>query len=717
MSTEERDARKQAEAAEALEKALEKLERQAQQTQKSLQTSLQLPEAEGLAEQLEQVSQSLDKQIETRGELLEMLQSLTAQQARQTEGSSAAAATDKNLAAVRRSLAAANRELAATMNQNGDAAAHFSEVINSLNDGSLAPMSGKIAAAKKSFDEFNTTVQAGAEEATSLRQSVFGLSEGPLKSLADRLSQGKGGFKGFASEALKGKVNMKALGTGIAEIAQDSLKFALEQDKVFAAFRKSTGAGKEFNQMIKSGEEAGRSYGVTLGEASAAVGALKNTFTEFTYLAPNVQKDIMDTTLVLGEMGLGAQTSADFFQIAHTSMGMGLQETNQAMLDLAATAQGLGVDVNKMGQDFVANREILSRYGSKGVEVFKDMAVQAKATGIEVGTLIGFVDQFKTFDQAGTSVGRLNAIMGGPFLNSIDMLNASMEDPVEGIRMMKSAIDQAGISAENLSGAEVMAFSDALGLSAEDTRKMLSESSEQLDKRTMDMKEAADQTMKMQSVNEKLANAFKQLYLDAEPFLTNFIIPLVDKFASLMKWLGDADSSMSSLGRTAIFVATAFAALMMAVPGMQPFAAASLAILGGLAVAKVGTAEPSEGNLPKPTSLKGYSQGGRHTATRASRQIAGTASAPRSSSVGVVGENGPELAELGTAAQVSTASTTERLTRAMENMSSALGRLPDGGQGGDTHLAVSIAGEKIEELVIKSLRSPRARNALGPFVV
>ena len=167
MSTEERDARKQAEAAEALEKALEKLERQAQQTQKSLQTALQLPEAEGLAEQLEQVSQSLDKQIETRGQLLEMLQSLTAQQDRQTEGSSAAAATDKNLAAVRRSLAAANIELAATMNQNGDAAAHFSEVINSLNDSSLPPMADKIAKAKKSFDEFNTTVQAGAEEATS----------------------------------------------------------------------------------------------------------------------------------------------------------------------------------------------------------------------------------------------------------------------------------------------------------------------------------------------------------------------------------------------------------------------------------------------------------------------------------------------------------------------------------------------------------------------
>jgi len=137
------------------------------------------------------------------------------------------------------------------------------------------------------------------------------------------------------------------------------------------------------------------------------------------------------------------------------------------------------------------------------------------------------------------------------------------------------------------------------------------------------------------------------------------------------------------------------------------------------------------GNLSKPSGLKGYSQGGRHMASAsqqitgtgarhtasASQQMTGTASAPRSSSVGVVGENGPELAELGTAAQVSTASTTERLTRAMENMSAALGKLPDGGQGGDTQLSVSIAGEKIEELVIKSLRSPRARNALGPYVV
>ena len=289
------------------------------------------------------------------------------------------------------------------------------------------------------------------------------------------------------------------------------------------------------------------------------------------------------------------------------------------------------------------------------------------------------------------------------------MLNAAMEDPVEGIRMMKSAIDQAGISAENLSGAEVMAFADALGMSAEDTRNMLKESSEELDQRTMKMEEAAEQATKMQNITDELKNAFKELIIDAEPFVTNVLKPMVSALAKVMSWMGKASGSMGEFASTAIFAGVALAGLLMMTPA-APLAIAGLAILGGLGVASLSKGMDqgdSGGNLSKPSSLKGYAAGGRH--------IAGQAMQPRSSSVAVVGEGGPELAELGTAGQISSASTTERLTKAMENMSSDLRKLPSGGEKGDTHLAVSIAGEKIEELVIKSLRSPRARNVLGPY--
>ena len=76
-------------------------------------------------------------------------------------------------------------------------------------------------------------------------------------------------------------------------------------------------------------------------------------------------------------------------------------------------------------------------------------------------------------------------------MNSMDMMNAALENPVEGIKMMKDALDQAGVSADALSGAEVEAFASALNLSATETRKMLRQSNEQLDIQSMEQEKMA----------------------------------------------------------------------------------------------------------------------------------------------------------------------------------------------------------------------------------
>ena len=708
--------------AQDLQDALVRLENQAKKTQKSLKNALDLPHVSNLAEEVEQVTKAIDKQIDIRGNLIDQLEDLTKAEKRLADqiaagGLSAEEATKKteDLARIKalmaegnQTLAASNRELAASMSESEEVAALFAETIDKLNAG-IPLLPGELAAAKEGLDEFNKAVSTGDTLAENLTDKVIHLESEGLRNLVGAMQQGKGSLQGFASNMMDTTKMGARLGGGLLKLAEASFKFAVEQDKVFSSFRKSTGAGTEFNTLIKETEQVGRIAGVTLGETAAAVGSLKNTFTDFTYLQPQVQKDIMHTTTILNEMGFSMDTQAKIWQTATKSMGLGIQETQQFMLDLAATARGLGVDVNKLGQEFVANTEILSRYGTRATQVFKDMAVQAKATGIEMGKLMGFVDQFKTFDQAGQSVGRLNAIMGGPFLNSIDMLNAAMEDPVEGIRMMKSAIDQAGISAENLSGAEIMAFADALGLSAEDTRKMLSQSNDELDQQSMSMAQAAEEAKNMQNMTDKLTNAFKQLYLDAEPFVSNVLVPMIDGFSTFMGWIGAAISSLGEFGSTALFVGTAVAGLMIATGVGSPFGIAALAVLGTAAVGATMAGEEGEGGkgnaLSNNTNLKGYAAGGRH--------IAGRASTP--SSVAVVGENGPELAELGSAANISTASTTERLTKAMEDLSNRLGNLETNGGADAINLAVNIAGEKIDQLVIKSLRSRGAQNMLGPY--
>jgi len=701
--------------AKLLQESLSRLERQAKQTKESLSDALSLPEVSNLAEEIDQVTKAVKKQLETRAKLKGITADLADEEKRLNKLRAKGKDVSKELAAlaerrleIEESIIASNREFAQTLSQSTETAEQFAEIIERMNAG-LPVTAEEMAEVEKALNKLNKATKAGNLMAEKLKDSLFGLSSGPLKQLVGTLQQGKGGLKAFASNMMDTTKMGAQLGSGLLKLAEASFKFAVEQDKVFSSFRKSTGAGTEFNMLIKETEQVGRIAGVTLGETAAAAGYLKNTFTDFTYLQPQVQKDIMHTTTILNEMGFSMGDQAKIWQTATKSMGLGIQETQQFMLDLAATARGLGVDVKKLGQEFIANTEVLSRYGTRATQVFKDMAVQAKATGIEMGKLLGFVDQFKTFDQAGQSVGRLNAIMGGPFLNSIDMLNAAMEDPVEGIRMMKSAIDQAGISAENLSGAEIMAFADALGLSTEDTRKMLSQSNAELEQQSMSMKQAAEEAKNMQNMTDKLTNAFKQLYLDAEPFVSNVLVPMIDGFATFMGWVGAAISSLGDFGSTAVFVGTALAGLMIATGVGSPFGIAALAVLGTAAVGATMAGEEGEGGkgnaLSNNTNLKGYAAGGRH--------IAGRASTP--SSVAVVGENGPELAELGTAANISTASTTERLTKAMEDLSNRLGNLETNGGADAINLAVNIAGEKIDQLVIKSLRSRAAQNMLGPY--
>lgn len=473
----------------------------------------------------------------------------------------------------------------------------------------------KLREASAELREFTNDVKFGEDTFDGLQQSILGIS-GPFKSVIDMASKGQGGMQGFASEMMEGIKSGELLGNAMLKLVKVSFDFAMEQDKVFSEFQKSTGAGKEFNQVIKDIEGSGRIAGVTLAEASAATRELKNTFTDFTYYNKETQKEIGQTVTILGEMGFSFGNQAKIMQTATKSLGMGVEGAQKVLLDLAGAATSLGVDVDTLSGQFVAQSETLSRFGKNATKVFKDMAKTAKATGIELGNLMGFMEQFTKFDSAAQSVGRLNAILGGPYLNSIDMLNASMEDPIEGIKMLKGAFDEAGVSADNVSSAELLAFSSALGMSVEDTRKMMSKSNAELTLQAMTMEEASKKAAEAQAITEKLANAFKQLYLDAEPFVSNVLMPMIDGFASFMGWIGEMTRSMGVFANTAIFAGMAIAGLMIATGVGSPWGIAGLAVLGGVSVgafseSAAGEKAADEKAAGQGPGLENFSSGGR----------------------------------------------------------------------------------------------------------
>jgi len=87
---------------------------------------------------------------------------------------------------------------------------------------------------------------------------------------------------------------------------------------------------------------------------------------------------------------------------------------------------------------------------------------QSKATGVSMSSLVSIAQQFDTFEGAATAAGKLNAILGGGVLNSVELLNAS---EAERIRLLREGVASSGRSFTSLSKYEKMAVANAAGIS------------------------------------------------------------------------------------------------------------------------------------------------------------------------------------------------------------------------------------------------------------
>ena len=599
----------------------------------------------------------------------------------------------------------------------------------------VADAADRASAAQEDYD---TQVRGGTQAADAWLNTALAPSSAMLGKLQKGLAMGGAGMAAFGASIMKSAARGELflnVGIKLMDLSLDMLKaqieWALGQDKAIADFRKATGAGNEFNEMILGSEVRLRQAGVEIGEMVEAYKTLKNEVVSFTYLSKEQQSALADTSALLAEMGFGLGTQASITQTAMESMNMSVEESQQLLVDIASTARTLGMDVDKMGQEFVSNKEFIVGFGKDGARIFEEMAVQAKSLGMELGTLTGVVDKFTTFDEAGKSVGRLNAILGGPFLNSIDMLNAAMEDPAEAVKMLRDSFDDAGVSLEDMGRAEKMAFASALGMSVEDMTNMMGKSNEQLEIQRIEQEELAEQSRQTMDITMQLKKAFQGFYISLKPFLDNVLIPIAGVLADIGAKMGEFFATSSGMvtfftvfgtlfgagiGLLIGFAMAMAAASIASVVG-SPFGVAALGVLaagvgagimgaaaGGAIGASVGVAASAKSKGGNANSMMPNKGGGlRREGFAAGGVVTGTATA-------MVGEEGPELVEMPVGTRVTSAPSTTVLTKAIQELSRKLDKM-----GSGANVAVYIGEKQVTDIVIKALGSPRGRKALGVY--
>jgi len=326
-----------------------------------------------------------------------------------------------------------------------------------------------LKAQTKALRENAEMLQEQAEAGEAVAEGLGGLvgltkdyESSMLGSISTVLSS-KAAQQGLA-EQLKKTFSAQNLAYGmITKITQATVKLAFDQDKALVAFNKQTGAARLYGNELLDLEDRMYTQGVTMEEAGEAFGALTRNVHGLRTMSKSVRTDLVNTTALLQELGVSAETTGANVHFMTRVLGLGTAESGRYQRELFALAQEIGMPPQEMAEGFKAAQPKLAAFGKDAGKTFKKLAVAARASGMEVEQLLGLVEQFDTFEGAATSVGKLNALLGGPFLNSMEMVMQT--DPTERMRMLSGALNNAGKSFDQLSYYEKKSIAAAAGLS------------------------------------------------------------------------------------------------------------------------------------------------------------------------------------------------------------------------------------------------------------
>ena len=331
-----------------------------------------------------------------------------------------------------------------------------------------------------------------------------------------------------------GSTNQK-LEEGIGFLIAAGMKQAFMFDQAISDFKTATGASDKYASSIQSTWEQTRFYGVSIEEATQATQALYETYTDFTTLNTSSHIALSRTSVLLDELGVSGEAFASGMQSATKSLGLTVNEAEETQRGLASFAMDLGVAPAKMAEGFNAAAPAMAKFTINAVQAFKNMALAAKRTGLEVSDIMSFATKFDTFDDAAQQVGKLNAALGGDFVNSMDLMMA--EDPTERLKMMKDAVVESGRSFEEMSYHERIFIADSMGLKdVNELALVMSGSMDDLNgitgKSAMSQAELAEQARNNLSLQEQ----WNGLVAEATPVLIELIKPLRAVMGFLSKY-------------------------------------------------------------------------------------------------------------------------------------------------------------------------------------
>lgn len=418
--------------------------------------------------------------------------------------------------------------------------------------------------------------------------NLLGISESNKNSLTYQIFKDpKNVFRGFSEEAGGAVGGLKNGALSILMKIQEATLYAFQQnDAAISSFIAATGASSAYNDVINATARGNTALGISFAESGKAVTELYQNLNTFTTLSTSAQASLTVTTAKLEKLGISGVETAHSIQTLSMMMGVSEVQAAKTVEKFAAMGQAMGVSSKQMISDFVQVKDQLAVFGKSMDETFIKLEAQAKATGVAVNDLLTLTNKFDTFEGAAGQVAKLNAVLGGPFISAMSMIETT--DPTERINMIRDAVNQAGMSFESMSYYEKKAVAEAGGFkSVEEAQRILSmsagEAAEELQRQEASQKQLNDAIQRAQPIQEKLSL-----------IMANFAIvmgPAIEALSSFLSYIVEAmdNEIISGVVRALVVFGSALFVLGtgpfgMIVSGLAGIAAALFSIHDALLV-------------------------------------------------------------------------------------------------------------------------------------
>jgi hypothetical protein len=324
----------------------------------------------------------------------------------------------------------------------------------------------------------------------------------------------------------------------------------------------------------------------TIEQTSKAMTSLFMNFTDFTMQNEKTRESLTKTATVLSKMGVSTDDFAKGIQNLTKAMGFNAESAAQQLLNLEKFAEELGVAPSKIAADFAGAGGSLAKFGDQGVQAFKRLEIASKITGMEMQRILTLTEKFDTFEGAATMAGKLNAALGGNFVNAMDLMMET--DPVGRFEQIRDAILRTGMSFDDMTYFQKNMYKEMLGLQDVGELALLLSGrtdlmSQSFSQSAQSYEEAAERAKEIASFQEKL----NILFADMIPILT----PLIDVMSNMFETLGFFAEGYSEAidfvnqfegALTSLVVVLTIAAAALAVY-LAPFLVIPIAIAGVIA--------------------------------------------------------------------------------------------------------------------------------------